>query len=108
MSNQVTLASVLKSGFSQHSKNSTSLTSAYYRVVDDILRCRTSDAGSRSEQCDHCGQKHVLTTSEETDTSSVPKRIKIANNWEPVGKCSSPCPERTVHLQPGILMPGEM
>lgn len=60
MSHQVTLASVLESGFSQHSKNSTSLTSAHYRVVDDILRCRTSDAGSRSEQCDHCGQKHVL------------------------------------------------
>ena len=60
MSNNITLASILESGFAKFSENSTSLTSAHCRVVEDILRCRTSDAGSRSEQCDQCGQKHIL------------------------------------------------
>jgi hypothetical protein len=60
MSSHVTLASVMNAGFTQYAATANTLTAAHYRVVEDILRCRTSDAGMRSEQCDQCGHEHIL------------------------------------------------
>lgn len=59
MNTKPTLASILQNGFDRYTEKA-SLTSAHYRVVNDILKCRTPQSGFRNEQCDTCGEIHQL------------------------------------------------
>ncbi|NLD91123.1 MAG: IS91 family transposase [Fibrobacter sp.] len=59
MNTKPTLATILRNGFTAYAEKA-SLTAAHYRVVDDILRCRTPESGTRNEQCDSCGAMHHL------------------------------------------------